>query len=100
MHVWRWAEPCHNVPSPRVGEGQGGGYNAHCICFVPEAQQKPAVALKSVRSTSFTLGLLSPPPSLPLPHHKGVHARLRRGMGGGNPVALTFATHAMCLRVH
>jgi len=27
----------------------------------------------------------STPPSLSLPRHKGVHARLRRAMGGGNP---------------
>jgi very-short-patch-repair endonuclease len=30
-------------------------------------------------------GVRSAPPSLSLPQRKGVHARLRRAMGGGNP---------------
>src|SRR5258708_7844083 len=30
---------------------------------------------------------------LSLPHRKGVHARLRRAMGGGNRGARTFAPH-------
>src|SRR5262245_56787568 len=37
--------------------------------------------------TSIMIGALLPPPSLSLPR-----------MGGGNRVARTFATHAMCLR--
>src|SRR6266478_1941849 len=27
MLACHWAERCHSVPSPHVGEGQGGGYN-------------------------------------------------------------------------
>src|SRR5262245_49174827 len=39
---------------------------------------------------------LSLPLSLSLPRHKGVHARLRRPMGGGNVVAPASATSALC----
>src|SRR5262252_6568373 len=38
----RWsavgAEQCHSVPSLHAGEGQGGGYNMHCICFISTMQ--------------------------------------------------------------
>src|SRR5262249_32790955 len=37
MLVCGWAERCHSVPSPLVGEGQGEGYNKHCVCFTSEA---------------------------------------------------------------
>src|SRR6266702_3164014 len=82
-----WAELCHSVPSPLVGEGQGEGYNTHCLCFVSAVQQmRPAVALESTHETGLALNAPSPPLSLSLPHK-----------GGGNRAARTFATHAMCL---
>jgi hypothetical protein len=31
MNRERWAELCHNVPSPLVGEGQGEGYDVRCV---------------------------------------------------------------------
>src|SRR5215510_13249803 len=111
MSGWIWAEPCHSVPSPTrarasaprvqalAGEGQGEGYNTHRVHLVSRAQQKLTVVSERVCSSSFAPYTLSPPLSLSLPHHKGVHARLRRAMGGGNRAARAFATHAMCLRV-
>jgi very-short-patch-repair endonuclease len=40
--------------------------------------------LTVIRKTA-SARIRSTPPSLSLPRHKGVHARLRRAMGGGNP---------------
>src|SRR5262249_24922752 len=89
MLVCGWAERCHMVPSPLAGEGQGGGYNTHCLCFVSVAQQMRASCRSRVflHRTNFALPALSPPLSLSLPRK-----------GGGNRVARTFASHAMCLR--
>src|SRR5262249_34430958 len=73
------------VPSPPVGEGQGGGYNTHCVCFGSETEQMPpTVALESVHRKSFPLGAPWPPLSLSLPHK-----------GGGNDVALLCPTARM-----
>src|SRR5262245_26738940 len=84
-----WAERCHSVPSPLVGEGQGGGCNTHGPLFhICDPQMQPTVVLESVHETSLAVGALSPPLSLSLPHK-----------GGGNRVARTFATHAMYLRL-
>jgi len=89
--------PRHSVPSPLAGEGQGGGYNRHCICFhsicfqFEAGQNNPECfsCLGSAQRTSFALGALSPPLSLSLPRK-----------GGGNVVALAFANRAMSLRMH
>src|SRR5215470_11914159 len=82
-----WAEQCHSVPSPLVGEGQGEGYNSATsgsrLRSYKSRQMQPAVALAS----EVALGALSPPLSLSLPHK-----------GGGNRGARIFATHTMCLR--
>ena len=56
----RWADL--SSPSPLAGEGRGGGSRDS--------------------ENSF------PPPSLALPRQKGVHARLRRAMGGANTPSL------------
>src|SRR5690349_13809159 len=38
----RWAEQCHNVPSPLVGEGQGEGYNsAALVCIYDPISPAP-----------------------------------------------------------
>jgi hypothetical protein len=87
MNLRSWAEQCHIVPSPLAGEGQGEGYNTHCICF--DSQQIQPTVVQSVRGSNFTLGALSPPLSLSLPHK-----------GGGNRVARAFVPHRMCLRAH
>ena len=89
MSRWRWAEQGHSVPSPHAGEGQGGGYNTHCICFVSEIQQiQASVVLKALHETRFQFCALSPPPSLSLPR-----------MGGGNRVARILANQTTCLRM-
>jgi len=78
-----WAEQCHIVPSPLAGEGQGGGYNEHSAylnCLV--GQQEHLTVLSDPHRTNLVLGALWLPPSLSLPRK-----------GGGNDVALTFATH-------
>src|SRR5215467_16217100 len=91
MLVCGWAERCHSVPSPLAGEGQGEGYNTHCICFAPVAQQNASQLSVSsfLCGTNFARGALSPPPSLSLPRK-----------GGGNRVARTFVTHANVLAAH
>jgi hypothetical protein len=87
MNRWKWAERCPNVPSPLVGEGQGEGYNTHCLFFVSAVQQvRLAVVLQYAHEITIALGALLPPLSLSLPHK-----------GGGNRGARTFATHAMRL---
>jgi very-short-patch-repair endonuclease len=47
--------------------------------------------LTVIRETAATR-TRSAPPSLSLPRHKGVHARLRRAMGGGNPQTTALPT--------
>src|SRR5215467_2880964 len=94
------AEQCHSVPSPLAGEGQGEGYHTHCICCVSMSLTNAANILEGEQGTGVMLSASSPPLSLSLPRHKGVHARLRRAMGGGNRVARTFATQAMCSRMN
>src|SRR5215813_9790251 len=93
MKVWTWAEPCHNVPSPPAGEGQGGGYDTHGVRLVPEAQKISAIVLESVHRINFPLSASLPPPSLSLPH-KGLHSgrACARPGGGGNRVARALAT--------
>jgi flagellar L-ring protein precursor FlgH len=82
-----WAEQCHSVPSPLVGEGQGEGYNRSCACQLVEAQCTQCLALAS-HKISFLLSASSPPLSLSLPHK-----------GGGNGAARTFATQTLCSQV-
>src|SRR6476620_2998239 len=42
VRCWRWAERCHNVPSPLAGEGQGGGYNSAASGFLSNDPANPA----------------------------------------------------------
>src|SRR5262249_24067927 len=97
MNPRSWAERRQIVPSPlspsqtgvnalMVGEGQGEGYNTHCFYFGSQNMQ-PAV-VQSARESNFTLGALSQPLSLSLPHK-----------GGGNHVGSAFAPRAMYQRV-
>src|SRR5437867_2214314 len=63
-----WAEQCHSVPSPHVGEGQGGGYNTHRICFLSDARQmQTAVVLESAHRLSSGSALCRHPPPCPSP---------------------------------
>jgi hypothetical protein len=76
---------------PPCGGGTGRGVlQARCLFPMRRGQKRFSLLFVScsARSISFVLGVLSPPPSLSLPR-----------MGGGNRVARTFATHAMCTRV-
>jgi hypothetical protein len=87
MSRWRWAEQCHIVPSPLVGEGQGEGYNARYIAsYLTSTKCSQLSSLSLYARASFALGASSPPLSLSLPHK-----------GGGNRGARTFVTHATCL---
>jgi len=87
MNRWKWAERCHTVPSPLVGEGRGEGYNLHCIASYLMTNKSSQLSTLSLRATaSYPVSALSLPPSLSLPHK-----------GGGNRGARIFATHAMCL---
>src|SRR5262245_60738997 len=72
MLVCGWAERCHMVPSPLAGEGQGGGYNTHCFCFVSVAQQMRASCWSRVflHRTNFALGCVVATP-LPFPPPQG-----------------------------
>src|SRR5262249_26110682 len=77
------AVPQRSLPpcGPHVGEGQGGGYNKHCVSSIGRLTNAAAVVLESAHS--FPLSALSTPPSLSLPH-KGPQ-------GGGNREARAFA---------
>src|SRR5262245_31051405 len=67
--VCGWAERCHVVPSPLVGEGQGGGYNTHYLCFVSAAQQMQACCRYRVflHRTNFALVPCRHPSPCPSP---------------------------------
>src|SRR5919198_3785710 len=87
--VCGWAEQCHSVPSPLVGEGQGEGYNTHGICFMLWPINAASHRLRVCGGDEPRAQCSSPPLSLSLPHK-----------GGGNRGARTFATHAMCPRTN
>src|SRR5215831_3268204 len=71
MLVCGWAERCHSVPSPLVGEGQGEGYNKYSICFASEVQHiQPATVLGSVHGSKlYALCFVATP--LPVPPPQG-----------------------------
>jgi hypothetical protein len=87
-----WAEIGRAAPQrslPPCGGGTGRGVRrAHCTSFASEANKEWQTVVSSLRKgASVLLGASWPPLSLSLPHK-----------GGGNRVAHTFATHAMCAR--
>src|SRR5262249_41023581 len=71
MLVCGWAERCHSVPSPLVGEGQGEGYNKHSICFASQVQHmQPAAVLGSVHGSKLSALCVVATP-LPVPPPQG-----------------------------
>src|SRR5690349_7065681 len=82
----RWAERCHNVPSPLVGEGQGEGCSSAAFGSYPRSDKSHHAAVRRFPvGRSLVFSALWPPLSLSLPHK-----------GGGNHVARTFAPHTIC----
>src|SRR6266545_587797 len=79
MLACQWAERCHSVPSPHVGEGQGGGYNKATARVSDPRLNHRTLDISNLHRICFAPSALSPPLSLSLPH-----------MGGGNRVARTF----------
>jgi hypothetical protein len=65
------AEPCHSVPSPLVGEGQGEGYNRHRACLEKGGPIQSLAEFESKPETNIAHATLSPPLSLSLPHCLG-----------------------------
>jgi hypothetical protein len=82
-------------PPPMRGKDREGGMTRTAVASNPmsnKCRSKTSDFQNPRAENKLTRDALSPPPSLSLPRHKGVHARLRRALGGGNRVARIFAT--------
>src|SRR5882724_12828286 len=68
MLACQWAERCHSVPSPHVGEGQGGGYSKQRPCLRSETQSPHSRYLEPAQDMLRTVCFVATPLPVPPPH--------------------------------
>src|SRR5262249_34698997 len=75
MNSWKWAEQCHIVPSPLAGEGQGEGYNTHCVSLLSRVPTNSVLESKIALATVFVATPLPVPPPQGGRERCGAHLR-------------------------